>query len=101
MNTNEAVEVTRIFPLLDRQVVMVHVAQTDLTGDWLGPVHLRCDEQTIPMVCVGVGETGGEPAVMLRPAEPGSRTIQDVLAAVREQSTCPMYLERVPASSTG
>ena len=96
MKTADRITVTGIFPLFDQGALMVGVAP-DLGRGWLGPVVLRSGDREIALRCVGVGETGTEPTVMLRPTEPGARAIAEIIAAVAEQPGRPLYLERPTA----
>jgi hypothetical protein len=95
MKTVAKVKITRMIPLFERQILMVHVATGDINRDWLGPVDLQCGQHTIRMRCAGVGETGGEPAVMLRPEQSDPRTIQDIVAAMGGHPPCSLAIERV------
>lgn len=98
MKTVERVTVTQLFPLVEKQVVMAHVAP-DLGRDRLGPVILACDGQRLAMECVGVGETGNEVAVMLRPLTPARKALNGIVAALTAERPCPLYLERVAAGA--
>ena len=94
MKTADKLTITRTFRLLDKQVLMVHVDSGDLDRSWLGLVDLHCNERAIRMRCVGVGETGGEPAVILRPAGSPTPTLEEVITTIGEPPACPLYLER-------
>ena len=98
VTTVDRIKVTRVFPLFEKQVLTVHVVAGGLDRGWFGPVELRCDETRIAMRCVGVGETGGEPAVMLRPAQSNPRTLEEIAAALGHEPARAMYLRRVVAS---
>lgn len=95
MKTVTKLKVTRIIPLFDKRILMTHVEGSGLDRGWLGAVDLRCGGMSMRMRCVGVGETGTEPAIMLQPAESDDRAIQDILAALRNSPVCTMYVERV------
>jgi hypothetical protein len=97
MKTVERVVVTRLFPLGEQQVVMAHVAP-DLGRDWLGPVVLVSNGRRIAMDCVGVGETGNEVVVMLRPPASDSRSLDEISVVLCRDPTCPLVLERVTHS---
>ena len=89
--------VARVFPLFEKQVLMAHVVAGELTRGWLGPVELQRDETRIAMCCVGVGETGGKPTVILRPAEPDPRTMEEIIEHLGHEPGCSMYLSPVVA----
>jgi hypothetical protein len=71
----------------------------DLGRDWLGPVLLRCGDREIALQCVGVGETGAAPTVMLRPEKPGAQAVAEVIAVIARQPRCPLFLERPTAAT--
>jgi len=94
MKTVEKAAVTRLFPLAEKQVVVAHVAP-DLGRDWLGPVFLVSDSQRIAIDCVGVGETGSEVVVMLRPRPSDPRSLAEIIAALGHEPACSLSLERI------
>jgi hypothetical protein len=95
MKTATSARVTKIFPLSKQRLFMVHVDSRELNRDWLGLVDLQIGDTTIRMRCEGVGETGDEPAVMLRPVDEAFQAVQDTLAAKSQSAPCPIYVERV------
>ena len=101
MKTVTSARVTRVFPLQERRLLMAHLASKDLDRDWLGPVDLWIGSSRVRMQCEGVGETGSEPAVMLRPVDRTFQVVQDLLTANGGLPSSPIYLERVLSSSAG
>jgi hypothetical protein len=51
------------------------------------------------MECVGVGETGNEVAVMLRPLTSDRQALDSIIATLAAERPCPLYLERVAAGA--
>jgi hypothetical protein len=97
MKTLDKLGVIGIVPLFEKRVLMAHVA-SDLDRSWLGPVVLRCGDRAIRMQCVGVGETGGEPTVMLRASESDGPPFEELVASLHGTPQCARSLERVAAT---
>lgn len=68
-------DIQRIFPLLDRQQLIVHLSGWDWEFRNFGPVTVTIDDRSFTLNYVGFGDMKGTPVLTLKPIENDAATI--------------------------
>lgn len=81
--TQRTIEVTALFPLVDRQELVCHMGSYGWDTAEFGPVDLRCEGISIRMRLVGIGDAHGVLAIWLAPADTRWPTVEEVVREIR------------------
>ena len=71
-------DIKRIFPLIDRHELLVHISGDSWDYQKFGPVTLAIDENSFTLEYIGFGDMKGTPVLKLKPFSNSYETIATI-----------------------